>query len=225
MSLDSVSLPSDYPRRPPRGVGWRHHLAKHVLRLFGWSPVGDPPDLKKYVIVAAPHTALSDGFWMNAFAWYWGVEIFWLVKQSAAAGPLWSAFMRWAGAIPIDRSSPQGLSAELAQQFRDSDTLVVSISPEGTRARRDYWKSGFYQIALAADVPVCLSHLDFGNKRGGFGPCFKLTGNRAADMDRVRAFYKDVRGKHPELFTEPRLKEETETETASTSAPPPASQP
>ena len=34
------------------------------------------------------------------------------------------------------------------------------------------------------------------------------TGDIAADMDVVRAFYSDKRGVHPQLRTEPRLREE-----------------
>ena len=42
----------------------------------------------------------------------------------------------------------------------------------------------------------------------GFGPTFTPTGNVVADMDGVRAFYADKHGIHPELRTEPRLREE-----------------
>jgi 1-acyl-sn-glycerol-3-phosphate acyltransferase len=72
-----------------------------------------------------------------------------------------------------------------------------------------YWKSGFYHIALQAQVPIVLGYLDYARKRGGFGPELIPTGNVREDMDEVRAFYADVTGKYPENFGEIRLKEET----------------
>ncbi len=171
--------------------------------------MGAPPEVKKCVIVAAPHTALADGFWMLMFAWWWGLRISWLVKRSAVRGPFgW--FLRRMGAIPVDRSAPQGLVGELAAEFASRDELLLSIPPEGTRARREYWKSGFYHIALSAKVPICLSYLDYARRTGGFGPCFPLTGNYRADMDRIRAFYQEISGKHPARFTHPRLREESQ---------------
>ena len=190
-----------------RNSGLRQRLASLVLRLGGWTAEGVPPDLPKYVIVAAPHTWWWDGFWMVAFAWRWGLRINWLVKSTAARYPF-GALLRALGAIPVDRSSPQGLVSQLTAEFGERLELLLSISPEGTRARRDYWKSGFYQVARAANVPVCLSYLDYGRMKGGFGPCFLLTGDMHADMNRIRAFYRDVRGRVPEQFTPPRLREE-----------------
>ena len=85
-------------------------------------------------------------------------------------------------------------------------------SPEqGTRRAAPYWKSGFYQIALAAGVPVQLSALDYGRKEGGFGPALKLSGDVRQDMERVRVFYEGKRGRRPELAGPIRLREESET--------------
>lgn len=195
------------PRVPAPKGGLRHHIAGIALWIGGWKPIGDPPALDKYIIVAAPHTAWWDGFWMKAFAWWWGVRIQWLVKSGAAWGPF-GVFLRSVGAIPVDRSGPQGLVGAMVRKFAEHPRLVVSIPAEGTRARRRYWKSGFYQMALQAKVPICLSLLDYGSGRGGFGPCFHPTGDVTADMDRIREFYRDARGKVPDRFTPPRLREE-----------------
>jgi 1-acyl-sn-glycerol-3-phosphate acyltransferase len=71
-----------------------------------------------------------------------------------------------------------------------------------------HWKSGFYHIARAAEVPIVPSYLDYARKRGGFGPAIVPTGNVREDMDKIRAFYADKKGRHPQLFGEVRLKEE-----------------
>ena len=190
---------------PRRGI--KHRIAGLALWLGGWRPEGDPPVLDKYIIVAAPHTWWWDGFWMLAFAWWWGVQLKWLVKSTAAWGPFgW--FLRSVGAVPVDRSGPQGLVGALVREFGKRQSLIVSIPAEGTRARKQYWKSGFYHMALQAKVPICLSLLDYGGGRGGFGPCFIPSGNIRADMDMVRDFYRTARGRIPDRFTPPKLKEE-----------------
>jgi 1-acyl-sn-glycerol-3-phosphate acyltransferase len=187
----------------------RRALARAALSLGGWTPDGAPPDLPKYVVLAAPHTTLADGVWMQTFAWYWGLDVDWLVKSSTTRGPA-GPLLKKLGAIPVERSAPQGLIDQLAREFASRARMRLVIAPEGTRARRTHWKSGFYHLARQAGVPVCLSYLDYRNKRGGFGPCFSLTGNVRADMDRIRSFYRDVMAARPSDFTPPRLREEDE---------------
>ena len=180
-----------------------------VLRLGGWTVETPPPDLKKYVVIAAPHTYWWDGFWMISFGWRFGLSLAWLVKLATAHGPIgW--LVRRSGGVPVDRSSPQGLVQQLVTEFRQRDSLVLVIPPEGTRSKREFWKSGFYHIARQADVPIVLAYLDYGRTAVGCGPCFKLTGNISADMQKIRDFYSTMRGKNPGNFTEPRLREELE---------------
>ena len=192
----------------PAAGGVRPWVARFILRMGGWRIGGAPPNLCKYVIVAAPHTAWMDGVWMLAFAWYWGINLAWIGKASLAKGPLgW--LTRRVGLIPVDRSAAQGLVAQIVEQFDKRDSLFLSIPPEGTRGKGSYWKSGFYQIARGAGVPICLSYLDYGVREAGFGPMIKTSDNIVADMDRIRAFYKPEWARHPGLFTLPRLREES----------------
>jgi 1-acyl-sn-glycerol-3-phosphate acyltransferase len=195
----------DLPRLAAKG-GFKHSLAALVLRLCGWTPEGAPSAVPKCVVIAAPHTSLMDGFWMLAFAWYWGIEFNWLVRKSMMSGPF-GYWLRYTGAIPVDRENPAGLVEDLARVFASRESLFLALAPEGTRALRTHWKSGFYRIAQAAKVPICMGYLDYARKRGGLGPCFN-PGDLKADMDDVRAFYQDKIGKFPALFTPPLLKEE-----------------
>ncbi|MCA9717917.1 MAG: 1-acyl-sn-glycerol-3-phosphate acyltransferase [Myxococcales bacterium] len=197
----------DLPRHttPPRD--WGHYLAAFVLRLGGWKIGSAPPVLDKYVIVAAPHTAWADGFWMLSFAWYWGQSISWMGKSQLNRGA-WGWFLRRVGIIPVDRSGPHGLVGFIVDEFARRDKLLLSIPPEGTRARRPLWKSGFYHIARQADVPVCLSYLDYRRREAGFGPVIQISGDVRQDMSAIREFYEDITAKVPKLFTPPRLREE-----------------
>lgn len=202
-----VRLDDGFERHTEPGRGGRHLFAALMLRLGGWTIGAAPPKLDKYVIIAAPHTSWWDGFWMLAFAWWWGIELAWMGKSSLTKGPLgW--LPRWAGIVPVDRSSPQGLVAQVVEQFESRDSLLLAIPPEGTRAKRDYWKSGFYQIARVADLPICMSYLDYTRREAGLGPCIEVSGDMVADMDRIRAYYQTEWAKYPALFTPPRLREE-----------------
>ena len=83
------------------------------------------------------------------------------------------------------------------------------ITPEGTRARAEHWKSGFYHMAREAGVPIVLGLLDYKKKEGGLFDAVQPTGDMSADMDKIRAFYRDATGKYPEDFGPIRLREES----------------
>jgi len=74
------------------------------------------------------------------------------------------------------------------------------VPPEGTRSKSPHWKTGFYFIALGAQVPIVLGYMDFSTKHSGLGPSFLPTGNLEADMAEIKAFYAGFKGKNPEQF-------------------------
>lgn len=202
------SVDDGFERHSEPGRGLRARFARSVLRLWGWTISGPPPKLDKFVLIAAPHTSWWDGFWMLAFAWSWGIDLAWMGKASLTKGPLgWVP--RRVGLVPVDRSAPQGLVAQVVEQFESRDKLILAVPPEGTRAFRDHWKSGFYQIARVAELPICMSYLDYDAREAGFGPCIEVSEDIVADMDRVRAFYRGSWAKYPKQFSTARLREET----------------
>ena len=163
-------------------------FAKAALRAAGWRFDGPVPTEKKYVALAVPHTSNWDGLLLLALAGSIGLEMRWMVKDSALRGPAGPA-LRALGAVPIDRSRKTNMVDQMIEQFRVHDAFVLFIPPEGTRARADAWKSGFYHIARGADVPVAPAYLDYGRKLGGIGRPIAMTGDVRADMDALRAFY------------------------------------
>ncbi len=162
--------------------------ASLALRLAGWkfeTPV--PPD-RKYVVLAVPHTSNWDGLLLIALAQAIRLPMAWMIKAEWVRGPM-GALLRRLGAVAIDRDRAGDVVGQMIEELRRRDEMVLVIPPEGTRGRADHWKSGFYRIALGADVPVVPGYLDFGRKRAGFGPAIHLTGDVHADMNRIRAFY------------------------------------
>ena len=182
-------------------------IGQAFLRAAGWKTDGERPDVDRYVIIAAPHTSNWHMPFMLAMAFVYDVPVRWMGKHTLFKPPFGPLFRRLGG-IPIVRHRPGGVVGQMIEQFENNESLVLMVPAEGTRAHVDYWKSGFYHIALGADVPVILSYLDFGKKVGGIGPTIRLTGRVRSDMDKIRAFYADKQGLHPEKVGVIRLREE-----------------
>ncbi|MCX4240475.1 1-acyl-sn-glycerol-3-phosphate acyltransferase [Paraliomyxa miuraensis] len=176
----------------------------------GWRYEGELPAPRKAVCLAVPHSSNLDGLLLVALAQSIGMSISWMVKDSMGKPPHgW--VVKGVGGVPIERSRPHGVVGQMIEEFARRDDFYLVIPPEGTRSRVEYWKSGFYHIALGAEVPVLPGYLDFRRKVGGFGPPITLTGDVRADMDAIREFYgPDVAAmaQHPERIGPMRMREE-----------------
>jgi len=158
-------------------------------------------------VIAAPHTSNWDLVLMLAVGFALVVWPSWLGKRELFRPPFgW--LMRRLGGVPVDRSRRGNLVEQAAARLRAADRLLLVVPPSGTRSRAPHWRSGFYHIARGADVPIVCAFLDYARKVGGIGPVFVPTHDLGADMDRLRAFYHDVRGKYPDHETPVRLAEE-----------------
>jgi len=178
------------------------------LRALGWT-ITERPEAKKFVGLAWPHSSNLDGIMMVMMASQMGLEMSWMVKD-AVNKPVLGSIVRGVGGVFIDRTQANGVVQQMVDEFDRRDSLALMIPPEGTRSYRDHWKSGFWHIAVGAGVPIIPSYLDFGKKRGGFGPPIMPTGDLKADMDAIRAFYEplDAKGYKNEMVGPIRLREE-----------------
>jgi 1-acyl-sn-glycerol-3-phosphate acyltransferase len=185
-----------------------HWLGRLWLCLFGWKVHGEAPTYRKFVLIAAPHTSNWDFPFMLATAYVMRVRISWFGKHTLFRPP-WGWFLRKLGGIPVDRRAPHSLVMQMAEQFNSRDELVLAVPPEGTRSKVAVWKSGFYHIAAESGVPIGLGYLDYDRKLCGLGMFVIPSGDVREDMDKIRGFYRSIRGKYPDLESEPRLREET----------------
>lgn len=145
---------------------------------------------------------------MLAAAYVLRLQASWVGKHTIFRFP-WGWLFRRLGGIPVDRRSPQSLVTQMAAEFKLRDYLILAVAPEGTRSKVDTWKSGFYHLAYQSGVPIALGYLDYERKLCGLGMFVTPSGNIKEDMDKIRGFYRDIRGKYPELESEPRLQEES----------------
>ena len=186
-------------------------LRRTIARVFWmfsrWRLRTTPAPTTPTVLIGAPHTSNWDFVFMLAIAWRLGMPLRWLGKTSLFRG--WRGpLMRALGGIPVDRDDPSRVVADVVAAIRAGEVFGLVVTPEGTRGSGAHWKSGFYRIARAADLPVTLGYVDRTTMTTGLGTTVRLTGDVSADMDVIRAFYADKSGLRPSLRTEPRLREE-----------------
>ncbi|MBO6556319.1 MAG: 1-acyl-sn-glycerol-3-phosphate acyltransferase [Pseudomonadales bacterium] len=158
------------------------------------------------IIIAAPHTSNWDFIFLLAAAYSFGISVNWLGKDGLFKTPL-GRLLKYLGGVPVDRSKPNNLVQTLSAEIEHGIGINLVVPPSGTRGYTDYWKSGFYRIAQAAQIPMVCGYLDYEKKEAGLGPAFLPT-ELGADMDRLREFYKDIVGKYPDQKSRIRLKEE-----------------
>ena len=175
-------------------------FARFLLWLTGWTPVGGVPDEPRAVIIAAPHTSNWDGFVGLTYKVAIGLDLRFFAKHSVFWFPL-GALLRWLGGIPLNRSRAGSAVRQAISMFKTEDNFYFALAPEGTRALKDAWKTGFYRIAMGAGVPVFLGALDYGNKRIGIMGRIDLTGDVDTDLAKIAEFYAGIKGRRPEMTT------------------------
>ena len=185
----------------------RRALSRLYWACSRWTLVTEPAPTRPTVLIGAPHTSNWDFVLMLGIAWRLGIDVRWLGKKSLFAG--WRGpIMRRLGGIPVDRADPGRVVGEVVERVRSGEVFGLVVTPDGTRGANTYWKSGFYRIAQETGMPLTLGFVDRTTMTTGLGPTIEVTGDVAADMDRIRAFYADKAGLRPELRTEPRLRDE-----------------
>ena len=177
-------------------------FAHKVLQLFGWEYVFQGLPSQQGVIIGYPHTSNWDFIVMVMVKWATGLQVQFLAKKSLFDVPLFSAWLRQLGGIPIDRSSKHGVVGDMVALFakakEEGTYLWLALSPEGTRKFTRGWRSGFYQVALQADVPLCAVRIDYAQKTVDFSRCLRLTGHEDADYLALAKAFEGARGFHPQ---------------------------
>jgi len=175
-------------------------FARFYFWVSGWKIENKPPpDLKKCVLLAAPHTSNFDFVFGRFGATILGMKTRFLIKKEAFGGPMgW--LVRKAGGIPVDRGKNNKLVEQVAEMFKKNDSFYLMVTPEGTRKLVRKWKKGFYAIAMAAEVPIGCVYLDYRNKRVGYGLTVYPSGDYEKDLKIIQDFYRNTHPRHPDRF-------------------------
>lgn len=206
------------PRERPIAIDDRHvhlrgsRLARALLHVAGWRLVFDGLPTRQGVVIVYPHTSNWDLPIGLVAKWAVGADVVFWGKASIFRVPLFGAWLRWLGGIPVDRQSPKGIVGDMVARMRrarERDAFLwLALSPEGTRAYRDGWRSGFYHVAVGADVPLALAVLDFGQRIVGVIGFLRLSGDAAEDLAEIERRYAGATGRHPSLAAPVRFRDE-----------------
>lgn len=178
-----------------------NRLAAMLLKWGGWRFVFNGLPAQQGVIVGYPHTSNWDFVVAMLVKWAIGLQVQFFAKHSLFRIPGFGAWLKSLGGMAIDRSSSRGVVGEmvhtLQQHKQAGQYLWIGLSPEGTRKRTHGWKSGFYQLALQAEVPLGFLILDYGQKTISLNTFMHLSGDLEADYQRFAQIYEGVKGFHP----------------------------
>lgn len=196
-----------------------------IWRLSGWRTTPFPNQPARFIIIGAPHTAYIDYWHALATAAYHRRRLNVTVKAELFFFPL-GPILKALGGVPIERDKSKGMVQQTAERIRNAERMSMSFTPEGTRSYTDYWKTGFYYTALAAEVPILMAYFDYDNKIVHLSELFFPTGDIDADLDVFRAFYNDPAKGNPRYLEKKsaiRWKPKTEQpDPADIAEPPPA---
>jgi 1-acyl-sn-glycerol-3-phosphate acyltransferase len=172
-------------------------IAIFILRIFGWRLInGISPDLKKFVVIVAPHTSWKDFFLCLLVRAALKKKIYYLAKRELFDS-LFGFFFWWTGGRPVDRKNKTGLVDQVVKLFNGSDEFAIAVAPEGTRKQVQNFKSGFYYIAREAKVPIIACLLDYENKQARFLTPYYPTDDAKTDLDHLWSMYDGVKGADP----------------------------
>ncbi|ALH79142.1 lysophospholipid acyltransferase family protein [Sphingopyxis macrogoltabida] len=183
----------------PPGLAARavRRLLLLLYRLRGWKAVGEVPEPRRFVLIAAPHTSNWDFVNFLGLTADKGIRPHFMAKLSLFRWPL-GGFIRQMGGVAVDRRNSGQVVQQMVDEFARRAEFMLTVAPEGTRGKAAKWRTGFYQIALAAKVPMVVGMMDYRTRTGGLGPLIWPTGDFRADMLKVLEVYRSCVPKFPD---------------------------
>ena len=177
-------------------------LARWVLARLGWQVKFDGLPALQGLVVVYPHTSNWDFVVLILAKWAVGIPVHFWGKDSLFRIPLFGAWLRWLGGVPVDRSASKGMVAQAVNQFETHRAqgryFWLGVSPEGTRNKLSGWRSGFYQAVVQANVPLGLARLDYARCEVVVLDFVTLSGDPVTDMARIAVIYEGVKGFIPQ---------------------------
>ena len=196
-----TQIPFKYRANRPKIVQW---LARGLLRAFRWKVEGLIPPVQgneNLIVIAGPHTSNWDGVF--AFAAIIGIDakISFFGKYTLFTTPILGRFLKYMGGIPVNRSKPGlGLTEIAIKNMSKLNGSLIAMSPEGTRAKTEKFKTGFLRIAEAVEGKIFLASFDFGNKRILLDKFFNPSGDNDLDLAFAKEYFTQFQAKRPENY-------------------------
>lgn len=179
------------------------NIWERILRWLGWTPLFPKKRLAKSVICVAPHTSNWDFFIGYLFykAYDTTTTPRFMMKNELFVFPL-SILIKAMGGLPVNRKSGASTLEQAIALLQKSEQLHIGITPEGSRSRREHWKTGFYRIALGAGVPIEIAKIDYARKEVGIIGCVTPKGDMEQEIAEIRRYFSAEMARYPELYAE-----------------------
>lgn len=188
---------------PRRGNKVAPIIASAMLKAAGWRTVGEIPNIPQAVVLALPHTSNVDGVYAIPSLFALDLKISIMGKHTLFKVPVLAQLLRWMGIIPIDRDNKGSVLQASIDKFKTGEPLFLGLSPEGTRQYTKEWKTGFYYLAVGANVPILPVALDYKTKEIRFMSLVYPTGDISEDLQKIYNQYQGVVPRYPERLSQP----------------------
>ena len=174
-------------------------ISKFFLSVvLGWKINGTFPDIKKSVVIFAPHTSYWDGLYGKLYFMQLDINYKILSKKEFFKFTMKYFFLIF-GSIPVYEKKEY--IDYIAWLFNNSEDLHIVLSPEGQLAKTIRWKKGYYYMAAKANVPIVVGYIDYKKKEMGVKGVIDNLENLNSVMYQINTMYKDVTAKYPENFS------------------------
>ena len=172
-------------------------IARFGINISGWTIRGNVPDEERIVIIAAPHTSNWDFILAMLAIFGLNIKVRWLGKHSIFK-PGFKKFFEWLGGIPVYRDNPTSLIEKVVNIVKKERSIVIAMTPEGTRKKVKRWKTGFLRISKQTHSKILLISIDAPTKSIEIGKIFNPTGNSDEDLAYIQKYYSTFRGINPQ---------------------------
>ncbi len=172
-------------------------IARFGINISGWTIKGRVPDEERIVIIAAPHTSNWDFILAMLAIFGLNIKLRWLGKHSIFK-PGFKNFFKWLGGIPVYRDNPSNLIDNVVKIVKKEKSIVIAMTPEGTRKKVKRWKTGFLRIAKQTHSKILLISIDAPTKSIEIGNIFNPTGNSEEDLEFIQKYYSSFKGINPQ---------------------------
>tara|TARA_B100000212_G_scaffold334281_1_gene304756 strand:+ start:509 stop:1114 length:606 start_codon:yes stop_codon:yes gene_type:complete len=172
-------------------------IARFGINFSGWAIKGEVPDEERIIIIAAPHTSNWDFVLAMLAIFGLNIKLRWLGKHSIFK-PGFRSFFKWLGGIPVYRDNPSTLIENVVEIVKKEKSIVIAMTPEGTRKKIKRWKTGFLRIAEQTHSKILLISIDAPTKSIGIGKIFNPTGDNEKDLAFIQNYYKSFTGIKPQ---------------------------
>ena len=172
-------------------------IARFGINISGWRINGKIPDEERIVIIAAPHTSNWDFILAMLAIFGLNIKVRWLGKHSIFK-PGFKKFFEWLGGIPVYRDNPTSLIENVVNIVKKERSIVIAMTPEGTRKKVKRWKTGFLRIAKQTHSKILLISIDAPTKSIEIGKIFNPTGDSEEDLAYIQKYYSTFRGINPQ---------------------------